>query len=243
MYLKERVIILSNLDYKRKVNSYISKVLAHRLTLTMTIKDNYTKFNLFNGYVYNRFRSDDGIKSNNSMNRARNMIQELIYLNADFEKMAFITLTFKENIQVHDKAYSKFDYFMRKYRKVQSNLKYLGVWEYQKRGAIHFHLLIFNYKKVDISKLWTYGFSNVQEINCFDNFESIGNYLGKYLGKQPIQFNRKMYFTSRNLKRNKKIQIPERFVDLYLYDLSMNANVSFEKGYNTVYLEKELEND
>ena len=53
----------------------------------------------------------------------------------------FITLTFADNIIDIKTANKQFRYFIDKVQRVKKNFKYLCVPEFQKRGAVHYHLL------------------------------------------------------------------------------------------------------
>ena len=61
----------------------------------------------------------------------------------------FLTLTFKENITDVKKANYMFTKFKQRIdyeitKKKKSYLKYAGIIEFQKRGAVHYHVLFFN---------------------------------------------------------------------------------------------------
>ena len=72
--------------------------------------------------------------------RSKLQCQRLAKANAkDWE--TFITLTFAENEQNIESANRKFRYFVDKVRRVKKDFKYLCIPEFQKRGAIHYHLL------------------------------------------------------------------------------------------------------
>jgi len=53
----------------------------------------------------------------------------------------FITLTFSDNVTSIEDANKRFRYFTDKVRRVKKDFKYLCITEFQKRGAIHYHLL------------------------------------------------------------------------------------------------------
>jgi len=86
----------------------------------------------------------------------------------------------------------------------QTSLKYAVVIEFQKRGAIHFHVLFFNLPFIDhdkLSKLWRNGFI---KINKIENVKNIGSYVTKYMSKDfddSRLCGQKSYFTSRGLKK------------------------------------------
>ena len=73
---------------------------------------------------------------------ARNRCRRLALMNFS-EKDTFMTLTFAENIQDVQYADNEFKKFMKRFNyKYNRKSKFLAVREFQKRGAIHYHLLI-----------------------------------------------------------------------------------------------------
>ena len=126
----------------------------------------------------------------------------------------FITLTFEENIQDVKKANRKFKYFIDKVRRVKKDLKYLCITEFQKRGAIHYHLLTNidindetlmytqeDNKKFKHIKYWNEGFTSV-EVMTGDVKKIIG-YIAKYMTKDIDNrlFSHHRYFYSQNLNK------------------------------------------
>ena len=126
----------------------------------------------------------------------------------------FITLTFEENIQDVKKANRKFKYFIDKVRRVKKDLKYLCITEFQKRGAIHYHMLCNidindetlmyaqeDNKKFKHIKYWNEGFTSV-EVMTGDVKKIIG-YIAKYMTKDIDNrlFSHHRYFYSQNLNK------------------------------------------
>ena len=100
----------------------------------------------------------------------------------------------------------------------KANLKYNAVIEFQKRGAIHYHVIIYNMpftKQKIIEKTWGNGFI---KINKIDNVDNVGAYVAEYLGQaekgqgHDIEDDRlqgkKSYFSSRGLY--KPIEITDK---------------------------------
>lgn len=87
--------------------------------------------------------SDTSIRID-SLSRSRNTLIEYCCENQD-EFKTFITLTFKENITDLSYANREFHKFTSKVSRRCKNLgfeyMYIGVPEFQKRGAVHYHLL------------------------------------------------------------------------------------------------------
>lgn len=183
-------------------------------------------------------------KLTTSLARARREIIELIRLNL-VPDSCLLTLTYKENVQDYNKAYRDFSNFVKmvKYR-FGISLKYIRVIELQQRGAIHFHVVVFNSEFVyipynDIYKTWGHGAVHIRKIDVMDDVtaDRIGNYLGKYLTKsKDIAVNKKIYTTSRGLKRLEKQRIVIEDTEqsaLYLERLaSVSSAVIFIDGNN-----------
>ncbi len=126
----------------------------------------------------------------------------------------FITLTFEENIKDINVAYKRFKYFVDKVRRVKKDFKYLCITEFQKRGAIHYHMLcnisindttlIYaqeDNKKFKHIKYWLDGFSSVEPLK--NDPKKVIGYIAKYMTKDIDNrlFGRRRYFNSINLNK------------------------------------------
>jgi hypothetical protein len=139
---------------------------------------------------------DDKIKNREIvLYRARNEVRRLINANVDryWDEMenafkpVFLTLTFADNIKSISLANKEFRKFIKRLgyyvNHDQTYLKYVAVPEFQKRGAVHYHLIIFNlpYIKTNvISTIWTHGYI---KINVIDSVTNLGAYVCKYMTK------------------------------------------------------------
>jgi len=177
-----------------------------------------------------------------SMRRSINNFRRLVLSNLDGQQFLFLTLTFAENLIDLDEAYLKLKIFLSQLRKKYS-LKYLGVYEFQKRGAIHFHIFIFNldYIKPKDLKKWKHGFYKIKMVVPKDH-QKVSNYLTKYFSKsfETKTFGRKRYFASSNLKRPLKSYITNetfRQLDLsnyllyneYTADLKTDGKINYKQ--------------
>lgn len=139
-------------------------------------------------------------------------------------KTLFVTLTFKENEQNIGYANRELSKFiqrlstLRNGRGGKQSVPYLGVIEFQERGAIHYHMLLFNLgtisdfthdgsieKRHEVNKrmaeLWGHGFCKVEQVNAINN---VGAYLVKYMLEDMDDARlqgKKSYFHSRDLKQ------------------------------------------
>lgn len=142
-----------------------------------------------------------------SINRSRQKLYKIIMSNLDDKQLyknLFVTLTFKKNIIDIKKANYEFKKFIQRfYTFMGKKYKYITVIEFQKRGAIHYHTLIFNVKykeklHLDIKKLWGNGATDIKAIKDIRNLSA---YISKYIRKGFMDkrlVRNKAYFCSRS---------------------------------------------
>jgi hypothetical protein len=154
-----------------------------------------------------------------SINRSRTEIRRLANANLGLNK--FLTLTFAENISDLKTANYLFNKFILRMNYYYPDFRYLAVPEFQKRGAVHYHLLC-NLPFVEVSeieKMWRQGFV---KINRIDKINNVGAYICKYLGKDMGEhvFGKKKFFRSRNLQEPTELIgiFAENFVTKFLSD-------------------------
>lgn len=167
-------------------------------------------------------RAKNGERSEGSFRRAKGKLMRLINCNIDQsdnksnEKLRprFLTFTFEENITEIKKANQYFTKFIRKFNNdlgyKNNHIKYVAVIEFQKRGAVHYHVLFFNLPFIKniydkINKLWGHGFVIQRRINKVKNLAA---YLTKYITKQAKDnrlYDEKCYFASKGLRKPRTI--------------------------------------
>ena len=182
---------------------------------------------VFKGYVNERGRAGNGFVTDEqreknrevSLMRARRDLRRIVNANidqwGDDVTCKFVTLTFKDNVKDVDLANYEFKKFIQRlnyevYGGKCNELKYTVVPEFQKRGAVHYHVIFYNlpFIKADvIEKVWGNGFI---KINKIDNIDNVGAYVCKYMVKDfddERLRGRKCYFNSRGLKKPKEIYL------------------------------------
>lgn len=143
-----------------------------------------------------------------SVRRARRELRRII--NSNYGEWGgrdkFLTLTFRENVQDVERA----NYEWKKFRQrveyfLGDKLKYSTVVEFQKRGAIHYHSILYNAPFIDsnmLADIWGQGFI---KINKLESIKDVGNYVAKYMTKDSDTYEKlrgkKMYFNARGLKK------------------------------------------
>lgn len=179
---------------------------------------------------------DSEVNRKKVCDRARRDLRRIVNSNI-MPYSKFLTLTFKDNVQdikLCNREFSKFIQRLNYYLKFK--VQYSGVIEFQKRGAIHYHVIIYNIKdKIDLKKLkdiWGYGFV---KLNKIDNCDNVGAYVCKYMTKTDDERLRgqKMYFNSRGLK--KPIEIKESALVLALDKSLQGSTPTFESEFDSDY--------
>lgn len=163
--------------------------------------------------------------------------------------------------------------FMKVFRKELKRkgieLEYLTVWELQKNGAYHFHLLCsdiperymyktpewldYDYKKKRFNNgfslnYWKYGKSDIQEIR--DN-NKMTTYISKYILKSFLEvdedsyekyMNQKKYFPSRNLIKPTESYVTDKEIDLEIERLKEKEKSCYTRTYNNSYSKTVIHN-
>lgn len=179
---------------------------------------------------------DKEVNREKVLSRARKDLRRII--NSNIEKYSkFLTLTFRDNVTDLDFANYEFNKFIKRLNyHYKIKVKYSVVIEFQKRGAIHYHCLLYNLtQKIDIGKMediWGNGFVKVNAINNVDN---VGAYVCKYMTKTEDSRleGRKMYFNSRNLNKPKEIKDNE-LIEVLTGSLS-NQSPKYENVFSNEY--------
>jgi len=149
--------------------------------------------------------------------RAREAIRRIVQANIGVYlddsgrpyKPVFATFTFAENVTDLDQANEEWKRFIKRLcyalkGSKRRSLQYLVVPEFQKRGAVHYHVIFFNLPYLpanELARIWGQGFV---KINALEDVAHVGAYVCKYLSKDQADSRlegRKCYFTSRGLRR------------------------------------------
>lgn len=150
----------------------------------------------------NKVRSfnPDNIRKGN--NRAISQIKSIIAGNFNNKRTKFIVLTFKgklnfdkQNLRICNQ---KKQTFIKKLQaKYGYNFKYLIIPEYQKKGAVHYHMLaeIPYLNKEELEKIWSYGYCHISNIK---KKHQTAEYITKELVKQMKKIT---YYVSKNIKK------------------------------------------
>lgn len=153
-------------------------------------------------------RRQNGIRNKSSVNRARNALYRLVECNVGSHGNflpVFVTLTYVDNISDLKACNDNFKNFMKRLNyALDVRLKYVAVPEWQKRGAVHYHIVFFNLPFIDkflLERIWGNGLTNIQVVK---KLKSMGKYLAKYFSKachDSRLYGQKSYMASRGLIR------------------------------------------
>lgn len=239
------------------------------------IKKEYEKFN--NNPLYKKSRVEGELKHIDiapkiktkenklkeidikNINRAKFEIQRLTKANID-EFKTFITLTFEENIKEIEQANKQFHSFTTYIKKLKNDFKYICVPEFQKRGAVHYHLLTnidytdFTLLSKEEKKLWNKSTKtwqvgrNIKGWNKgytlakgLAGIEVIG-YITKYITKDIDNrlWGKRRYLHSRNLITPKISYIDiNNIEDFKRYvDITNNSSLEYTSTYKNIYNER-----
>jgi predicted peroxiredoxin len=176
---------------------------------------------------------------------ARNNLRRLALANFN-ENSFFITLTYEKNMKDVKKADDDFKKFIKRLKYKYGDLKYIAVREFQKRGAVHYHMIsnvklpAWNnekeLKELEVylwKEIWRHGFVDIKKIDHVDN---VGAYITKYMDKD-IDDERlkgcKLYLCSKGLKRPKVLKGEEAIERLKEVE---GKKIVFTSQYTSEYL-------
>lgn len=232
--------ITTGLEYDVKIEmcekTGIVEVTKYKSPIRIDLANNFKSSNVTNEKQYEENKRKNILKS------AKNIMQLVKYNAGQYKKRSgssfpptFLTLTFTENVQDFDYANREFSKFMQRlnyfvYGEKCAKLAYIGVPEFQERGAIHYHILFFNLPYVDkyeIRDLWGFGRTRIEKEKVRGmQGENLGRYITKYMvkqfyskdkyGKDKFVYDKdtwegkKVYFASRNLYRPDVFKISQK---------------------------------
>lgn len=199
---------------------------------------------ILSGSVFEAYRMDklpEDLKDDlldsraKSLRRARTRLRRVINSNAGqwwdpqkerFYMPLFVTLTFKDNVTSIPAANYLFNRFIQRVNRKLLNskkavLKYSRVIEFQKRGAVHYHMLFYNVPFiVDLHKklesLWGHGFVFNNSVKL-DSVKNTGAYVVKYMSKahdDPRLEGKKLYASSQGLIQPILIRDDGKLIDM-----------------------------
>lgn len=181
-----------------------------------------------------------------NVKRLRKTFVRLVRSNLDgVECPAFLTLTFARVVRLPF-AYGELGRFIKRLRiRFGSKWRYIAVPEFQKRGAVHFHLLVWGWHEDVINherdlrilqRIWACG---TVDIFRTDGSIKLAGYLGKYMSKAVCDkrlLSQKAYVSSTNIMRPVSYSlgsVADYALDLWGVD---NSCLQSEHVFDTLWL-------
>ena len=242
--------------YNLTLKKYADNLIKCKKTSFITIKGFY-RDNKHNGTMS---IEDLELKSKQYLKNVKTNIIDLAYNNKDLFDY-FITLTFdfkKGEEYSHEKAIQKLEKWIDNQKHQNKNMSYILVPEFHQSGRLHFHGLVGNVPKwqlsiainphtnkpikkngIQIYNLDNYkiGFTTISKIK---SREKVTFYISKYATKELITLkNKKSYWYSRNLK---KPTTELNYIDTTLKEFFNDKNIIYENTFSTENREIELLN-
>lgn len=183
-----------------------------------------------------------------NIHRLARDFRRLVWANLDgIENPAFITLTMFKIVGIEEARHALNLFTGRVRKNICSDFRFIAVVEYQKRGAPHFHVLIWGLPPALIANerhdrylqhLWQAGY-----LDCIptDGSPKLAGYLAKYMSKSMSDdrlLGKKSYTTSRNLMRPLLHRFTEIFDNRAPAYLDSNHELIQTKTFNTDWLGK-----
>lgn len=183
-----------------------------------------------------------------SINRCRESFRRLVRANLSKPPPVLLTLTMLDIVDLRTayRCYHEFGQRMR--RTCGVGPSWIAVPEFQKRGAVHFHVLIWDlpYELIEseadtrrIQNLWRYGYVDLVPT---DGSPKLSSYLAKYMSKAMQDsrlLGKKAYSASRNILRPVSLNTPTS-VDFACADwgITPEKKPDIDREYETQWLGK-----
>lgn len=173
-------------------------------------------------------------RTSQSTMRTRKKIRQLVNSNPTMDK--FLTLTFAENVKDIRTANYEFKKFRQRLeRYLGRSFKYLGVIEFQERGAVHYHLML-DIPFIDwqeLSALWGQGRIKIEKIRKANRaglyMAKTTNYLLK-AGSDTRLYGKKVFFYAYNVL-DKALEKLENISDGFAELVGQCSRVLFKRAF------------
>jgi len=187
-------------------------------------------------------------RSADSLRRAQRGFRRLVRANLVGDAPpAFLTLTMFQ-ILPYEASCKLFTSFIATLRREQGEgFRYIAVPEYQRRGALHFHVLLWGLNEYAseesetryFARLWLRGFCDAI---ITDGSPRLAGYFAKYMSKsmQDVRLNgKKAYFCGRNTLRPVSVsatKIAEFKLQVIEQEVIHTGELTFERTFDSIWL-------
>jgi len=189
-----------------------------------------------------------GLRNPDSLRRAQRGFRRLVRANLVGDvPPAFITLTMFQVLPLEASCVAFTQFIARLRREHGTDFRYIAVPEFQKRGAVHFHLLLWGlneYAKTEsetryFARLWLRGFCD-----CLitDGSPRLAGYFAKYMSKslQDVRLGgKKAYLSGRNTLRPVSISastLAHYKLEVIAQEVIHTGELTFEKTFDSIWL-------
>jgi hypothetical protein len=184
-----------------------------------------------------------------SFQRARSSFFRLVRSNVSPEnRPALVTLTMREVVSIRE-GWRGFTLFAQRLKNsTKGKVSYIAVPEFQERGAVHFHALVWGLTDEEIigerstrriARLWGHGYIDIRST---DGSPKLIGYLSKYMSKamfDPRLSGQKAYSASRNIVRSVSLNTPTQIdIATRIWGLGVDIHPLTERIYQTEWLGK-----
>jgi len=193
-------------------------------------------------------RKPVGRRSHSSLRRATRSFRRIVRANLiRNEKPTLLTLTMYQELPLKASSGLFTSFIARLRRESQTEFKYIGVPEFQKRGAVHFHVLIWGlnhyaekeHETRHFARLWLRGFCD-----CLitDGSPRLSGYLAKYMQKTMSDIRlsgEKAYYASRNIMRPVSIAastLANAKIEIIKQEVIHSGELMNERNFDTPWL-------
>lgn len=201
-------------------------MINQKINRSLMMAGAYAELTIFKKPLYTHYGQPPPPRTNNdktpnSLSRTRIRLFRLVSANlshTDGLSPTFCTLTYARNETCRKTAASELRlYHLRLSYFVKKHVRYIAIPEFQKRGAIHYHIIYFNLPFVPVEtlarKIWGYG--NV-DLHLLSEIRNTSAYVAKYITKDTLDARHKghrILITSRGLRQ--PITVYNEEVDFY----------------------------
>ena len=183
------------------------------------------------------------IRRRDNVYRAKRDFVRLIWANLErTEGPALFTLTHSGIVGIEEGSKNLNKFIKRLRYEEGQEFRYVAVPEFQKRGSVHFHVLVWGLDSTKIKSerkeryfagIWSYGFLDVTQT---DGSDKLAGYLAKYMAKSFIDkrlCQKKAYMASRNVRRSSSVSNFPR--DMLKMIVKKGSKV-YQKDFQTQWL-------
>lgn len=171
---------------------------------------------------------------------------QLVYLNFSVGNL-FVTLTYKEKEITLERGSRDFENWIKRLRERYGSFKYIGVRSFQKRGTLHYHVLI-SIPRLSESELkngglkWEHGnvySKKIYSLNVSYDKSPLIKYLIKNLREfkaDERSFNKRPFIKSKNLKEPEILKGKYDEILATIHEESPGLSIVERSKFNTKYL-------